>query len=32
MGNFVSFDIEIVDDDVPAGGKGLGKGERLVMK
>jgi protein kinase C substrate 80K-H len=32
MGNFVSFDTEIVDDDVPTDGKGLVKGERLVMK
>lgn len=32
MGDFVSFDTEIVDDDVPADGKGLGKGERLIMK
>jgi protein kinase C substrate 80K-H len=30
--NFVSLDAEIVDDDVPADGKGLSKGERLVMK
>jgi protein kinase C substrate 80K-H len=32
MRNFVSFDTEIVDDDVPADGKGLEQGERLVMK
>ena len=32
MGNFVSFDTEIVDNDVPVDGKGLGKGERLVVK
>jgi protein kinase C substrate 80K-H len=32
VGDFVSFDTEIVDDDVPADGKGLGKGERLIMK
>jgi protein kinase C substrate 80K-H len=32
MGNFVSFDTEIVDEDVPADGKDLGRGERLVMK
>ena len=32
MGNLVSFDTEIVDDDAPADGKGLSKGERLVMK
>jgi protein kinase C substrate 80K-H len=32
MGNFVSFDTEIVDDDVPADGKGLGKSEKPVMK
>ena len=32
MGNFVSFDTEIVDNDVPVDGKGLGKGERPVVK
>jgi len=32
MGNFVPFDTEIVDDDVPTDGKGLVKSERLVMK
>ena len=33
MGNFVAFDVEVVDDDdVSPDGKGLGKGERVVMK
>lgn len=32
MGNFVGFDIEEVDETVTADGKGLGKGQRLVMK
>lgn len=32
MGNFVGFDTEIVDDDLPVDGKGLGRGERIVMK
>lgn len=32
MGNFVGFDTEYVDDDLPADGKGLGRGERVVMK
>ena len=32
MGNFVGFEVEMVDDDVPADGKGLGSGERIVMK
>ncbi|ETN47128.1 uncharacterized protein HMPREF1541_01318 [Cyphellophora europaea CBS 101466] len=32
MGNFVGFDVEDVDEDVSADGKGLGKGERIVMK
>jgi len=32
MGNFVSFGTDIVNGDVSADGKGLGKGERLVMK
>lgn len=32
MGNFVGFDIEYVDDVMPADGKGLGTGERVVMK
>lgn len=33
MGNFVGFDTEFVDEGaVPADGKGLGTGERLIMK
>ena len=32
MGNFVSFDKVIVDDELPADGKGLGSGERLALK
>lgn len=32
MGNFVGFDTESVDEDVSPDGRGLGKGERLVMK
>ena len=32
MGNFVGFDIEHVDEEVPVNGKGLGKGERIVLK
>lgn len=32
MGNFVGFDTEVVDDELPAGGRGLGRGERIVMK
>ncbi|KPI35429.1 Glucosidase 2 subunit beta [Cyphellophora attinorum] len=32
MGNFVGFDVEEVDDDVGLDGKGLGRGERVVMK
>lgn len=31
MGNFVRFDAMEVDEEVGADGKGLGKGERLVM-
>ena len=32
MGNFVGFDIEYVDEDLPVDGKGLGKGDRIVLK
>ncbi|RMZ77161.1 hypothetical protein DV737_g4493, partial [Chaetothyriales sp. CBS 132003] len=32
LGNFVGFEVEEVDDDVPKDGKGLGKGERIVLK
>jgi protein kinase C substrate 80K-H len=32
MGNFVRFDKMVVDEEVGADGKGLGKGERLVLK
>jgi protein kinase C substrate 80K-H len=32
MGNFVGFDVEEVDEGVVANGKGLGTGERLVLK
>jgi protein kinase C substrate 80K-H len=32
MGNFVRFDTLEVDEEIAADGKGLGKGERLVMK
>lgn len=32
MGEFVRFDNMIVDDEVSADGKGLGRGERLVMR
>ncbi|KAL9129111.1 MAG: hypothetical protein Q9217_002354 [Psora testacea] len=32
MGNFVSFGTITVDDDVPPNGKGLGSGERVVLK
>ncbi|KEF59148.1 uncharacterized protein A1O9_03992 [Exophiala aquamarina CBS 119918] len=33
MGNFVGFDTEFVDEGaIPADGKGLGTGERLIMK
>lgn len=32
MGNFVRFDKMTVDEEVGADGKGLGKGERLVLK
>ncbi|KAK0117594.1 hypothetical protein ONS95_011931 [Cadophora gregata] len=32
MGNFVRFDKMTVDEEVSADGKGLGKGERLVLR
>lgn len=32
MGNFVSIDSTIVDDELPADGKGLGSGERVTLK
>ncbi|KIX02538.1 uncharacterized protein Z518_08479 [Rhinocladiella mackenziei CBS 650.93] len=32
MGNFVGFDTEFVDEGVTTDGKGLGTGDRLVMK
>jgi protein kinase C substrate 80K-H len=32
MGNFVSFGTTTVDEDLPADGRGLGKGERMTMK
>lgn len=32
MGNFVRMETVVVDDELPANGKGLGSGERLVMK
>lgn len=32
MGNFVSFDKVMVDDEVPADGKGLGSGERVALR
>jgi protein kinase C substrate 80K-H len=32
MGNFVGFDVEFVDDGVDKDGKGLGTGNRVVMK
>ena len=32
MGNFVRFDKMVVDEEVGSDGKGLGKGERLVLK
>lgn len=32
MGNFVRFDKMVVDEEVSADGKGLGKGERLVLR
>ena len=31
LGNFVRFDKVVVDEDVPADGKGLGIGERLAL-
>ena len=32
MGNFVSFAIVTVDDELPADGKGVGSGERVALK
>jgi len=32
MGNFVSIDTVMVDDEVPADGKGLGSGERIALR
>jgi protein kinase C substrate 80K-H len=32
MGNFARFETIVVDEDLPADGRGLGSGERLVMK
>lgn len=32
MGNFVGFDVEFVDEELDADGKGLGKGERIVLR
>lgn len=32
MGNYVSFGKIVVDEDHPADGRGLGKGERITMK
>lgn len=32
MGTFTRFDKVVVDDDVPADGKGVGSGERLALK
>ncbi|KAK2626867.1 hypothetical protein QTJ16_004042 [Diplocarpon rosae] len=32
MGNFIRFDRVVVDEEVSADGKGLGKGERLVLR
>ena len=32
MGTFTGFDIEYVDEDIPVDGKGLGKGDRIVLK
>ncbi|EHY59084.1 hypothetical protein HRR83_001647 [Exophiala dermatitidis] len=32
MGNFVGFDVEYVDEGVSLDGKGLGTGDRIVMK
>lgn len=31
MGNFNRFEMEYVDDEVPVDGKGLGRGDRVVM-
>jgi protein kinase C substrate 80K-H len=32
MGNFVSFDTEVADEEISPDGKGLGKGERITMR
>lgn len=32
MGNFESFGTEVVDEELPPDGRGLGSGERVVMK
>ena len=32
MGNYVGLGSTVVDDEVPADGRGLGKGERITMK
>ena len=32
MGNFASFGIEVVDEEVGPDGKGLGKGEKITMR
>ena len=32
MGNFVSFESVVVDDELPPDGKGLGSGERVALK
>jgi protein kinase C substrate 80K-H len=32
MGNFVSFGTEMVDDEISPDGKGMGKGERIIMR
>ena len=32
MGTFTGFDVEFVDDDLPINGRGLGKGDRIVLK
>jgi len=31
MGKFKGYEVEYVDDDLPADGKGLGRGDRIVM-
>lgn len=32
MGNFARFETIVVDEELPADGKGLGSGERVAMK